>query len=157
MLVQVQELTGALLSLANECIKEVGASEIPQALSSEAQNSMPEWTNPYLLTALCLNTLLSKEHCLQARIHPGAGFHVFMTPGNQAIAKATDAEKLKHWSELGFEKIRRRWVGGKFSERIAKLLADAQATSRSAERLLFTHGLGVDCDLVSGTKRRRHS
>lgn len=152
---EVRELTGAVISLATECARDVASQEIPQAKCSDDENSMTEWTKPHVLTTVSIKCLLQNENTprIEFREHSGQGFHLHMNSRNEPIAKAMQTEKLKHWSELGFEKVRRRWESNNFPGRIAKLLKDAEIVSCGVEKLLFTHSLGVDCELVSGRRR----
>ena len=152
-LTEIRQLAGTFILVANECAKDVVSPEIPQARSSADQNSMPEWTNPHLLTTSCMEALLPRENRPRTMpLRPGTESYLLTTMGNEPIAKATEAEKLKHWSELGFEKVRRRWEGNNVSEKVATLLKDAESVSQRVEKLLFTHSLGVDCELVSGSE-----
>jgi len=153
LLTEVRQLAGTFISVANECANDVATPEIPQAMCSADENSMPEWTNPHLLTTSCIEALLLQENRPRTMpLRSGVGFHVLTTMRNEPIAKATEAEKLKHWSELGFEKVRRRWEGSNVSGKVATLLKDAETVSEGVAKLLFTHSLGVDCELVSGSK-----
>ncbi len=151
---EVRELTGALISLAIECARDVVSQEIPQAENSDDEHSMKEWTNPHVLAIVSIKSLLQNQDAprIEVRDHSGQGLHLFMNSRNEPIAKAMQAEKLKHWSELGFEKVRTRWEHNNFPGRIAKLLKDAETVSSGVEKLLFTHSLGVECELVSGRK-----
>jgi hypothetical protein len=107
LLTDVRLLARTFISVANECAKDVASPEIPQAMCSADENSMPEWTNPHLLTTSCIDALLLGEDRPRTMpLQSGVGFHVLTTMRNEPIAKATEAEKLKHWSELGFAKIR---------------------------------------------------
>src|SRR5713226_1658860 len=153
LLTEVRQLAGTFISVASECAKDVVSPEIPQATCSGDENSMSEWTNPLLLASSCIEALLLGENRPRTMpLQSGVGFHVLTTMRNEPMAKAIEAEKLKHWSELGFEKVRRRWEGSNVPGKIAALLKDAEAVSQGVEKLLFTHSLGVNCELVSGSK-----
>lgn len=107
---EVGELTGALISLAIECARDVVSQEIPQAKCSDDEHSMTEWTNPHVLTILSIKCLLENQNTprIEVREHSGKGLHLFMNSRNEPIAKAMQTDKLRHWSELGFEKVRTR-------------------------------------------------
>jgi hypothetical protein len=150
----VRKLTGTVVSLANECAKDIAASEIPQAQNYEQENAMSEWTNPHLLAVVCIESLLMGELQPRTQLQTSPGFHLLLTTHNDALAKAAQADKLKHWCELGFEKIRRRWEGGNLPKDVRNLLRNAVSTRQTIDQLMFTHSLGVDCDLISGKTRR---
>lgn len=155
LLEEVSQLTGSILSVANESAKDIASSEIPQARRSDDENSMPEWTNTHLLAAVCIESLLLGATCAKTELRSGTGFHLLVTTRNEALARAIQPDKLRHWSELGFEKVRRRWEAHNLPSRVQNLLKNAAAVQNNVHQLMFTHSLGVDCELVSGKTRRR--
>jgi len=71
----VKQLTGALISFANESAKEIADPEIPQALLPGDENTMPEWTNPYLLATDCIHTILQGKKDPAFELGTFPGFH----------------------------------------------------------------------------------
>jgi hypothetical protein len=101
LLQDVRQLTAALISFANESAKEIASPEIRQALCPGDENSMSEWTNPYLLAAVCIHSILQGKKDPAFALEAVQGFHVLATTPNQPVAKATRPDMLKHWGELG--------------------------------------------------------
>ncbi len=153
LLEDVRKLTGAVVSLANECAEGIAGFEIPQARNSEEENKMSEWTNPHLLAAVCIESLLLGKSHPSTEVRTVSGFHLLVTTRNEPLAKSTQADKLSRWSELEFEKVQRRWESLKLSESVRNLLNDASAVRQKVGQLMFTQTLGVDCELVSGESR----
>jgi len=154
LLEDVRQLTSALISFANESAKEIADPKIPQALCPGDENSMPEWTNPYLLVADCVHSILlgRKDPGIVVGSYPD--FYVLATDRNQTVARTKDPDKLKHWCELGREHVRKRWQNDDLPNRVMNLLKTADGVRQNIEQFLFTHSLGVDCELVSGKKSR---
>lgn len=154
LLEEVRQLVGAFTSFANECAKDITSPEIPQALRPEDENSMTEWTNPHLLATECIHSLLLGRKEPRIELQPFPDCYRLTTPQHQVVAKATQSDKLKHWREFGFEHVRKRWEDSNLPEQTRNLLRNSNIVRENIEQLLFTHSLGVDCELVSGKKRR---
>jgi hypothetical protein len=155
LLEDVRQLTSAFTSLSNECAKGMANLGIPQASCPDDENSMSEWSNPYLLAAECVHSLLLGQRDPGLHRRSFQNSYVLTTADNQSVAKATEPEKLKHWCELGYDQMRARWEGSDLPQRVRDVLKNAESVRRNIEGLLFTHSLGVDCELVSGRKRYR--
>jgi hypothetical protein len=153
LLEDVRKLTGAVVSLANECAKDIAGSEIPQARTSDEENKLPEWTNPHLLAAVCIESLLLEKSRPSTEVRQFSGFHLLVDTRNGAIARAIEADRLKCWSELAFEQVRNRWERLKLPESVRNLLKDASTARQNVGQLMFTQTLAVDCELVSGKTR----
>jgi hypothetical protein len=151
----VRQLTSALISFANESAKDISDPKIPQALCPADENSMPEWTNPYLLAADCIHSILLGKKDTDIELGAFSGFYVLATARNQSVAKTMHPDTLKHWCEQGREHVRKRWQASDLPDRVRNLLENADSVRRNIEQFLFTQSLGVDCELVSGRKRRK--
>jgi hypothetical protein len=151
---EVRQLTGTIVSFANQCAKGIGESEIPQACHSGDENTMSEWMNPHLLVAVSIESLLLGEAHPKTHLESSAETHLLLNNRNEAIARAMQPDKLNHWSELAFENVRRRWEENHLTKKVQHLLRRAAATRQTVGQLMFTQSLGVNCDLVSGRSRR---
>jgi hypothetical protein len=149
-----RQLVAALVSFANECAMALTSAEIPQAVCYEDQNSMSEWVDPYLLAVECINSLLANRKELGIDLEALPNSRQLRTR-HRAVARATDPDKLKRWQESGFEHVRKRWERSGLPERTKNLLRNADTVRPGIEQLFFTHSLDVECELVSGRKRRR--
>ena len=148
---QVRKLTGSVVSFANECAEKIAGSDIPIARNSEDEKRLPEWANPHLLAAVCIEALLLDNVHPRAEVRdfPG-GTRQLVDVRNTSVAKANDADKLKYWADIWFERIRNRWEHLEFPERVRKLSTDGLAVRQNVGQLMFTQALTVDCELVSG-------
>lgn len=159
LLEEVTGLTAALILFANGCAGDIGSREIPLASSIDDENSMPEWINPHLLAAECIHALLHGDECLRIYVQDNQvrDAHSFLlkTGQGQLVAKAPQSDKLERWRDDIFVRVRKRWEERGLAERVTRLLNEAGNVRRNIEELRFTQGLGVDCVLVSGEKRRR--
>jgi hypothetical protein len=155
LLENVRRLTGSLIEFANECSRTAVGTDIPQALRQEDENSMTEWANPHLFVLECIHSLLLGKNDSGIRVQTFGSFCTLTTTENRPVAKATEPDKLKLWCQLGYEEMRRRWHGSDLPQRVRNLLERSESVRRKVEHLLFTHSLGVDCELVSG-RRHRH-
>jgi hypothetical protein len=152
LLEDVRQLTGAIISFANESAKEIAAPDIPQALSSQDQNAMSEWTNPHVLAVECIQAILQGKNDPGFRLAPFPDFHQLTTAKNRGIGKAAHPEKLQRWSDLSLSRVRKRWEHSDLPERVRNLLKNAASVSQSIEQIRFTQSLGIDCELVSGKR-----
>jgi hypothetical protein len=149
----VRKLTGAVVSFANESTEKIAALDVPIARNSDDEKGLPEWINPHLLAAVCIESLLLGRPHPRAEIRDfpaPAGFHLLVDARNTSIAKANHPNTLKLWSDLAFEKVRNRWEDLKFPESVRKLSTDGIAVRQNIGQLMFTQALTVDCELVSG-------
>jgi hypothetical protein len=152
LLEDVRQLTGAIISFANESAKEITDPDIPQALSSQAQNAMPEWTNPHVLAVECIQAILQGKNGPGFQLTRFPGFHQLTTTKQRGVGKAAQPEKLQRWSDLSLSRIRKRWEHSDLPERVRNLLKNAASVSQSIEQIRFTQSLGIDCELVSGKR-----
>lgn len=161
LLEDVEQLTGTFVVFANECAKEI--AEIAQdsgvpCLQLETDEVNLEGTAfPHQLVADCVHSLLGSGQVpgIEVRdLGSNPKLYEVHLGGSISVAKGRQQDRLKHWCELGLEDIRKRWEAGDLPERVKNLLRDADSVRGKIGYLLFTHSLGVDCELVSGKKRR---
>jgi hypothetical protein len=153
LLKDVRKYIATLVSFANQCAIALSSPEIPQARSFDHENSMAEWVDPCLLAVECVQSLLANRKDLILELQDLPDSYQLRTR-DRAAAKSTDPDKLKRWQEHGIEYVRKGWEESKLAKKTAALLASADAAQRTIEPLLFTHSLGVDCELVSREKHR---
>jgi hypothetical protein len=153
LLVEMRKLTAAFLFFANDAAKALASCEIPVSLCPEDENSMSEWVSPHLLAAACIESLLAGEPTLKVHFQTFPGSQVLCNARNQPIAKVIHQDKVERWRQLGFEEVRTRWESENLPERVRSLLRTAGIVRQNIDELMFTHSLGVDCDLVSGKRR----
>lgn len=161
LLEDVEQLTGTFVVFANECIKEIAkiaeGSGI-RCLQLETDELNLEGTAfPHQLVADCVHSLLGTGQVPGIEVRDlGSNPKLYGMHLGQSnpVAKGRQQGRLKHWCELGLEDIRKRWGAGDLPERVRNLLRDADGVRGKIAYLRFTHSLGVDCELVSGKKRR---
>jgi hypothetical protein len=150
LLEDVRKITGTVVSLANRGAEDIVGSEIPQARNIDDENKLSEYTNPHLLAAACVESLLLGKSRPTTEIRSFPGFYILVDAHNASLAKAINADKLKLWCELAFEKVRGCRESIELSEAVRQLSMDASTVRQTVGQLMYTQTLGVDCELVSG-------
>jgi hypothetical protein len=152
---ELERLIRHFTSFANDCAGNLPDSELPRLPNSADSNSKSEWTMPWLLVSECIHAFQLGKREPSLEIHTYSDWCNLETSGHQTVAKSRDPEKLAQWCVAGVSEIRARWEASNLPEETNRLLRNADSVRRSLGRLLFTHSLGVDCDLVSGKKHNR--
>ncbi len=152
---ELRTLIGRFTSFANDCAANLPDSELPRLPNGTDPNAMSEWTNPWLLVIECIHAFQVGRNDPRLEIRTYSDWCNLETPGHQTVAKSKDPEKLAQWCGTGVRDIRARWEASNFPEETSRLLRSADSVRRNLEQLLFTHSLGVNCDLVGGKKSSR--
>ncbi len=153
LLEDVRLLTGALITLANVCAGDIATIEISPAVRSEDENLMGEWANPHLFTVECIQSFLQGKSDPVFRLEPFGSSCGLKGQDNEFVAKAAQADKLRRWHHLAYEQVAAQWKGTDLSQRVANLLRTSEGVRRTMDKLLFTHSLPGNCDLVGSRKR----
>jgi hypothetical protein len=155
LLQEVRELARAITAFANECAERTpGCDTVPRFLSP-ADDSLPEYANPYELAAESVNGFLLGSRSPYLRRLPEGQYHLLNTGDNRTVARTTQEARLdllEKWANGCFEEITERWKTSKLPARVRQVLADAERVGRNVEGLMYVQNLGVDCQLVSGQK-----
>jgi hypothetical protein len=110
---------------------------------------------PWLHVSECIHAFQLGKREPSLEIHTYSDWCNLETPGHQTVAKSRDPERLAQRCVAGVSEIRARWEASNLPEETNRLLRNADSVRRSLGQLLFTHSLGVNCDLVSGKKQNR--
>jgi hypothetical protein len=149
----VRLLTGALVTFANVCAGDIASIEIPPAVRSEDENRMGEWANPHLFMVECVQSFLLGKRDPVFRLEPFGSSCGLKGQGSEFVAKAVQADKLRRWHLFAYEQVLARWQGSDLPQGIGNLLRSSESLRRTMDKLLFTHSLPGNCDLVSGKQR----
>lgn len=149
----VRHVTGQVLQFAMRCADHIGAGGLP-IVGFAQENTMPQWSNPLLFAINYVESALSKTDLYVRRV-PQTGGPCMLLVNGFTVGKALEEENLLSWADRGRRIADQEWHNSALSRHIEKLKKDASAVLENIEQLRYTEGLGVDCELVSG-KRRRH-
>jgi hypothetical protein len=155
LLEEVRHLTGRFIVLANESAKDIACQDIPQSPAFGSENARTEWTDPHGLVMDCIHSFLQGKENLSCELGTLPGFVLLGTSNNVPIGRAIQPDKLKQWGDTSLKHMRKLLEHSDLAERVRNLLEHANSVRQSMEQLRFTHGLGVNCELVSGKKHRR--
>lgn len=151
---EVRFLTADLVSFANECSNRIATPEMPYAARFADENSMSDFGSPWQLVVECIRALMHREtrpYFFEQHVPP---FHTYYGTQTRVIAKGTDLDKIKRWLESGAGEIHKKWDASDLPKRVENLLSSAESVRQNMQHILFTHSLDVDCELVSGKRKR---
>lgn len=158
LLEEVRQLTGTFVSFGNECAKKIGEKATIRSSQLDAAEANPEEIIPHQLVADCILSLLQTGQVPPIEVRDGgsdARLYQAYCASMKFAARGTQPDTLKHWCELGREEVRKGWQHGHLADEVRNVLRQAESVCGNIQGLLFTHSLGVDCELVSGRKRWR--
>jgi hypothetical protein len=151
----VKLLTAAFVRFAQECAAKIADPAILPTVKTGQEDSMSEWANTHLLAAECIQSFLCgcEPQISQPATLPE--YPRLLTVNGKSVAKAqTDSrEKLRLWADASVKKVRSQWSDSDLSVRTKKLSDRGSSMLQDIEKLRYTEGLGVDCELVSGPRK----